>query len=510
MLAKVRSCTIIGLEGRPSEVEFDLSDESAAFTIVGISDAVLNDSREERVRSAIENSGYLFPLKGITVNITPPDLSKESSAYDLPIAIGVLLASGQIKPSKYLDESLFFGKLASDGCLCHTKGVLSMVALASEKLVSTVFVPAANSMEASLVRGVTIYAVETLAQILAHLNNEHQIEPFVSDPYMLDNIDQISYEHDMAAVRGQDHVKRALEIAASGRHSVLMSGPAESCKMSLARSLPSILPRLTIEEILKITKIYSVGGMLHPHTPLILQRPFRAPHHSMSNTGLVGDGDTLRPGEVSLAHDGVLFLDELPEFDQHLLGVLHQALKGKTVTIYRAQDTITYLANFLLVAAMNPCPCGNFADPVRECTCSARVIARYQKRISSPLLDHIDIHIEVPRIAHEKLADKRQVENSETIRKRVQGARDRQLERFRGMKLTCNSEMGPQEVQEFCLMDTAGEKLLKAATEQLHLSAQANYRVLKLARTIADLAGSKFILANHIAEAIQYRLRTGA
>ena len=280
--------------------------------------------------------------------------------------------------------------------------------------------------------------------------------------------------------------------------------------MSLARSLPSILPRLTIEEILEITKIYSIGGMLHPHEPIVLKRPFRAPLHSIGYAGLVGDGDTLRPGEVSLAHDGVLFLDELPEFDQNLLGVLHQALEWKAIMISRAQDTITFLANFLLVASIKPCPCGNFADPVRECTCSDISIARYQKRINSSLLDHIDIFVEVPRVDYEKLADKRHVENSETIRKRVQVARERQLERFRLMRFTYNAEMGPQEVQEFCLMDTAGEKLFNAATEQLHLSAKANYRVLRLARTIADLAGSKFILAHHIAEAIQYRLRTGA
>ena len=510
MLAKVRSCTTIGLEGRPVEVKVDLSDESTAFTIAGLSDAAFNESREEQVRSAIKHSGYLYPLKRITVNISPPDPSKESSAYDLPIAIGVLLASGQINPGKCRDESLFFGELAPDGNLCQINGVLPMVALASEELVATVFAPAANVMEASLVQGVTVYPVETLAQLLAHLNDEQQIEPFVPDLDMLDNEGQTFYEHDIAAVLGQDHVKRALEVAASGGHSIIMSGPAALGKRSIARSLPSILPQLTAEEILEINKIYSVSGMLHPHKPLIRQRPFRVPHHTISLAGLVGDGDTARPGEISLAHHGVLFLDELPEFDEHLLGALHQPLKKKVITMYREKDTITYPANVLLVASMKPCPCGNFADPVRECTCSAITITRYSKRISGPLLDGIDIHIEVPRVDYKRLAERRLVENSETIRKRVQAARERQLERFRRTKLTCNAEIGPQEVREFCLMDSASEKLLKAATQQLRLSARANCRVLRLARTIADLAGTETILANHIAEAIQYRLRTGA
>jgi magnesium chelatase family protein len=510
MLAKVRSCTIIGLEGKLIEVEVDLSDESAAFTIVGLSDVAFNESREDRVRSAIKNSGYLYPLKRITVSISPPNLPKKDFAYDLPITIGVLLASGQINPTKYLDESLFFGVLSPDGCLCHTNGILPMVALASEELMTTVFAPAANAMEASLVQGVTVYPVETLAQLIAHLNNQQQIEPFVPDQDMLDNESQTCYEHDFAAVLGQDHVKRALEVAASGGHSVLMSGPDESGKRSLARSLPSILPRLTVEATLEITKIYSVSGKLHPHKPLIRQRPFRAPHHTITLAGLVGEGDTARPGEFSLAHHGILFLDELPAFSEHMLGALHQPLKEKATTIYRAQDTITYPANVLLVASMKPCPCGNFADPVRECICSAKTIARYLKRVRDPLLDRIDVYVEVPRVDYERLTSRRQVENSETIRKRVQAARERQLERFRGTKLMCNAEMGPQEVREFCLADAASEKLLKAATQQLHLPAQANYQVRKLARTIADLAGTETILANHIAEAIQYRLRTGA
>ncbi|HEY7350241.1 MAG TPA: YifB family Mg chelatase-like AAA ATPase [Ktedonobacterales bacterium] len=507
MLAKVQSCAIVGLDGALVEVEVDIGHGLPSFTIVGLPDAAVQESKE-RVRAALKNSGAIFPMKRLTVNLAPADLRKEGPAYDLPIAVAILLASEQAFAD--VTDALFLGELSLDGNLRHTDGILPMVSLARDKRVRRVFVPAADALEAALVREVAIHPVENLAQLAAHLRGEHLIEPYVPDPRLLDIQDTTLYGYDMADVRGQEHVKRALEVAASGGHNLLMSGPPGSGKTLLARVTPSILPRMTIDEALDVTKIYSVSGLLPSDVPLIMQRPFRAPHHTISHAGLVGGGRWPRPGEISLAHRGVLFLDELPEFGQNVLEVMRQPLEDKVVTISRAQGTVTFPANFMLVAAMNPCPCGYASDPVKECTCSSGAIAKYQRRISGPLLDRIDIHIEVPRVDYEKLADRRDVERSAAIRARVQAARECQARRFAGTKLTCNAEMGPAEVRAFCDVESGGQSLLKAAMQQLHLSARAFHRILKLARTIADLAGAETIGVNHLAEAIQYRPRIQA
>jgi magnesium chelatase family protein len=508
MLAKLQSCAVIGLEGVIVEVEVDLANGLPSFTVVGLPDAAINEARE-RVRAAIKNSGCLYPYKRITANLAPADLRKEGPAYDLSLALGLLLASGQIDPWPSLENCLFLGELSLDGGLRHTRAILPMVARARETQIGSVFVPAVDAAEAALIEGVTVYPVESLGQLVAHLTGERLIEAYTPDPSILYAVDEGAYGQDMAAVRGQEHVKRALEVAASGGHNVLMSGPPGSGKTLLARCLPSILPRMTIAEALEVTKIYSVSGLLPAETPLIVRRPFRSPHHTISNAGLVGGGRLPRPGEISLAHRGVLFLDELPEFSQVVLEVLRQPLEDKLVTISRAQGTVTYPTSFVLVASMNPCPCGYYGDAVKECTCAPGVISRYQKRISGPLLDRVDIHVEVPRIAYEKLADKRQVEGSASIRRRVQAARERQLERFGEQPLTCNAEMGPAEVHACCEVEAQAERLLQAAMQQLHLSARAYHRVLKLARTIADLDGREKIMAHHVAEAIQYRPRVG-
>jgi magnesium chelatase family protein len=505
MLAMARSCAVLGLDGALVEVEVDLATGMAAFAIVGLPDPAVNEAKD-RVRAAIKNSNCSFPYKRITVNLAPADLRKEGPVYDLPIAIGILLASEQITDSNQVNEALFFGELSLDGSVRHTNGILPMVALAREKHIKTVFVPSVDALEATLIQGINVYPVERLRQLVDHLNGVTLIQQYENDLTLLDVV-EVHYGQEMAAVRGQEHVKRALEVAASGGHNVLMSGAPGSGKTLLARSIPSILPSMVIEEALEVTKIYSVSGMLSSDTPLIRKRPFRSPHHTVSHAGLVGGGRIPRPGEISLSHRGVLFLDELPEFGHNVLEVLRQPIEDKVVTISRAQGSITYPANFMLVAAMNPCPCGFYGDPVRECTCSAMAIARYQKRISGPLMDRIDIHVEVPRVDYEKLADKRNVESSSTIQLRVQKARERQLQRLHEVNLTCNAEMGPAEVRDFCVVDAGGEKILKAAMQQMHLSARAFHRVLKLARTIADLADCDIIAANHVAEAIQYRPR---
>jgi magnesium chelatase family protein len=504
MLARVTSCALIGLEGAIVQVEVDISRGLPAFTIVGLPDAAVNESRE-RVRAAIKNSGLHWPGGRLTVNLAPADLRKEGPAYDLPIAVGILMASEQAWPDK-TENALFVGELSLDGSVRHTTGILPMAALAKERGIQTIFVPAEDAPEAALIQGLEVIPVTDLGSLVAHLQGLAAIEPYQQD-LDLTTDEPPPYAVDFAHVKGQEHVKRALEVAAAGGHNVLMTGPPGAGKTLLARSMPSILPRMTVEESLEVTKIYSVAGLLPPETPLIRHRPFRAPHHTISHAGLVGGGHWPRPGEISLAHRGVLFLDELPEFGMRALETLRQPLEDRIVSIARVTGTLTFPANFILVAAMNPCPCGYFGDPVKECTCSLAMVSRYQKRISGPLLDRIDIHIEVPRVDYDKLTDDRLGEPSARIRERVERAREVQGQRFAGTALTSNADMGPAEVREYCRLDDAGRGLVRAAMQQLQMSARAFHRILKLARTIADLAGEPDIQTHHLAEAIQYRPR---
>jgi magnesium chelatase family protein len=503
MLAKVISGAIVGLDGAIVEVEVDISSGLPFFAIVGLPDTAVQEAKE-RVRAAIRNSGGTFPMRRIVVNLAPADLKKAGPAYDLPIAVGILLSSEQV--SADTSDTMFLGELSLDGNLRHTNGVLPLVALAHDEGIPTVIVPEADAKEASLIEGVKIIPVASLAQLVSYLRGDISAPEFKAEAVSAQTT-LLTASTDLADIKGQEHVKRALEVAAAGGHNVIMCGPPGSGKTLLARALPSILPPMTNNEALEVTKIYSVSGLLPKDTPMVRQRPFRSPHYTISNAGLVGGGHFPKPGEISLSHRGVLFLDELPEFGHSLLEVLRQPLEDKVVTISRAQGRVTFPCSFMLVGAMNPCPCGYYGDPFRKCTCPSSIVSRYQRRISGPFIDRVDIFVEVPHIDYEKLADNRLGETSEKVQARVTAARVRQLQRFNGTKLTSNAEMTPTEIREFCHVEESAQSLLKVAMKQLYLSARAFHRILKLALTIADLESSDTIKAQHVAEAVQYRPR---
>ena len=503
MLARVYSCAVLGLEGVLVEVEVDFGTGLPNITVVGLPDTAVKESRE-RVRAAIKNIPVKFPRKPIIINLAPANVRKEGPAYDLPMAVGILITIGHIPPDA-VDEMIVVGELSLDGTVRHTPGLLPMAAMAREEGFRTICVPAQDAAEAALVPDLQVLPVNNLKELLDHLIAAEPIPPFKGKPF--DELPLLETQTDFCEIKGQEYVKRSLEVAAAGNHNILMNGPPGAGKSVLARSMPGSMPRMSIDEALDVTRIYSILDQLPSTTPLIQHRPFRAPHHTISHAGLVGGGTWPQPGEISLAHRGVLFLDEFPEFGRRVLEVLRQPLEDKVVTISRAQGSLTFPANFMLIAAMNPCPCGYYGDPVKECSCSSAAITRYQKRISGPLLDRMDIQVEVPRVDYDKLSSNRLGEPSNQVRERVERARERQQDRLRNSPRSSNGDMVPREIRETCPLDSDCKSLLRGATQQLGLSARAYHRVLKLSRTIADLADEEQIHTNHLAEALQYQAR---
>lgn len=502
MISKVFSSAVYGLDAFLVEVEVDLAQGLPHFSIVGLPDAAVKESKD-RVRAALKNTGFNFPVKKITVNLAPADLKKEGSSFDLPVAIGILASDGVV-PLNPVQNYLFVGEVSLDGRIKPVRGALSIAMLAREAKFKGLILPADNAQEAAVVKGLDVFGIHTIPEVVEFLTGNQKLSPVEFDSELLFQ-NQLQCFEDFIDVKGQESAKRALEIAASGSHNVLMVGPPGSGKTMLAKRMSGILPLLHFEEALETTRVHSVAGLMSRDQPLLTHRPFRSPHHTISDAGLIGGGQFPKPGEVSLAHNGVLFLDELPEFKRNVLEVLRQPLEEGQVVISRASASLAYPARFMLIAAMNPCHCGHLGDPLHPCVCSASQIQKYRARVSGPLLDRIDIHIEVPAVKFKELSSDRTKETSFEIRKRVVAAREIQKERFHKDGIFCNSQLKPRHFRKYCELDTSTRKLISLAMEKLGLSARAYNRILKVSRTIADLDQNEKILPGHVSEAIGYR-----